>query len=76
MQLVQKHLPKKGNFKLFAYLTLAILLISCKPFAYRQGIGFVFDYEVGFNRVQRAFNWCASHLPTSGTQVVLKRGDK
>jgi len=76
MQLVQKHLPKKSNYKILVYLVLAILLVSCKPFTYRQGIGFVFDYEVAFNRVQRAFNWCASQLPTSNMQTVLKRGDK
>jgi hypothetical protein len=76
MQLVQKHLPRKGGFKLALYLVLFLLAVSCKPFLYRQGIGFVFDYEVATNRLQRATNWLASQLASDNKPVVVYGGKK
>jgi hypothetical protein len=78
MQLVQKPIThkSKSKLKMIAYTTLIALCLSCKPFLYRQGIGFVFDYEVAIGRIQRTANFIAYQLgsPTDKPTVVYKKG--
>lgn len=77
MQLIQKHLPrKKWLSKPISYFILAALLLSCKPFLYRQGIGFVFDYEVATKRIQTAADWLAFQLASDNKPVVVYGGKK
>ena len=76
MQLVQKHLPRKSGFKPVLYLVLFLLAVSCKPFLYRQGIGFVFDYEVATNRLQRAATWLSQLTLSDNKPVVVYGGKK
>lgn len=77
MQLIQKHLPRKNWLsKPISYFILAALLLSCKPFLYGQGIGFVFDYEVATNRLQRAATWLSQLTLSDNKPVVVYGGDK
>ncbi len=76
MQLIQKHLPRKNWVKPIFYLTLLCLALSCKPFLYRQGIGFVFDYEVAIGRMQRSINWLSYQLASDSKPVVVYGGKK
>jgi len=76
MQLIQKSQKNKSNLKIAIYAIAILLAISCKPFLYRQGFGFVFDYEVAANRLQRAVNWLTHQLASNDKPVVVYGGKK
>jgi hypothetical protein len=78
MQLIQKPTvhKSKSKLKIVAYIALFSLLLSCKPFLYRQGIGLVFDYEVAIGRMQRAVNWLSYQLASDSKPVVVYGGKK
>jgi hypothetical protein len=76
MQLLQKPYKKSSTYKSLYYGIILLLAISCKPFLYRQGIGFVFDYEVATKRIQTAADWLAFQLASDNKPVVVYGGKK
>ena len=75
MRLIQKPIAKtRSKIKLISYILVIALILSCKPFWFKQGVGFIFDYQVAVNRVQRSVNWLAVQLSTNEKSTVVYRG--
>jgi hypothetical protein len=74
---MQKHLPRKNWLKPISYLIIFSLILSCKPFLYKQGFGLVFDYEVATGRIKRSTHWLASQIDAPNQKpTVVYKGDK